>query len=231
MARVSVYFPAIAGAACHLCGWGPSAWDAYQASYNCRGSVSAPATASPSYLCAMAGAMAAEVCRRALSGELAARADACELVYSAELHRCWETTIARNRECRFDHGRAVISRLDRAPERYTLGAAFGELGPRIAVPGMVFARRLRCPGCGGTRDVLALAGRLTAHERRCVCGGEGVAGALDLMHELDRSSAELRGSAVLARPLAALGLVRGDVLRCERGLVELSGRAVREKRA
>jgi molybdopterin/thiamine biosynthesis adenylyltransferase len=232
MARASIYFPGTPGAACHLCGWGPADWEAYAASYTCQGTVGAPASGSPSHLCAMAASMVARLCCLYLSGGARPQADARQLVYSAELHRAWETTVRRSPECRFDHGQWIVSRMQVNLGRYTLGQALDELGGPIAVPGMAFARRLRCGSCGQSRDVLALAPRMSGGQRRCPgCGGETVAGPLDLLHELDTSAAQWFGTGGRERSLAELGLVRGDILRCRRGFIELGGRSTRKGRS
>ena len=224
LSRVTLCSPAMEGATCYLCGWGPADWAAYQASYTCRGPVAAPATASPSYLSAMAASMAAHLCQSALRGELPPRPEARQLVYSAALHRSWETTIARNPQCRFDHQHAPVTRLERAPERYTLAAALRELGGPIAVPGMTFLRRLSCEKCGETRDILMLEGRLAKQDAQCAnCGTATVTGALDRLYSLDASLAESHGAAVLKRKHSRFGLLPGDLLECRRGLLELGG--------
>jgi len=227
MARATIYFPATPGAACHLCGWGPADWEAYAASYTCNGAVGVPATGSPAHLSAMAASMAAELCLQYLRGDARPQAEARQLVYSAELHRAWETTIRRNRDCRFDHGQWIISRLGVNPERYSLGEALEEFGGPLAVPGMAFAHRLRCGSCGRSREVLALAARMPPWQRRCpACGEEAVSGPLDLLHEIDTSTAQCIGAGTRERSLAELGLLRGDVLRCGRGYIELGGRSI-----
>ncbi|MGB7760312.1 MAG: ThiF family adenylyltransferase, partial [Bryobacteraceae bacterium] len=143
LARATIYFPQIPGAACHLCGWGKADWDAYAASYTCQGSVGVPATGSPMYLTALAAALAAQLCCDYLRGDAKPQADARQLVYSAEVHRAWETAIRRNPACHFDHGQWIVTRVGINPARYTLGEALEELGGPLAVPGLAFARRLR----------------------------------------------------------------------------------------
>jgi hypothetical protein len=232
LARATIYFPRVPGAACHLCGWGKADWEAYAASYTCQGTVEVPATGSPAYLGAMAAALAAQLFCDFLRGDGKPQADARQLVYSAELHRAWETTIRRNPDCRFDHDRWIVSPVSVNPKRYTLGQALGEFGGPLAVPGMPFARRLRCEACGEPREVLALAARMPAEQRRCpACGGQAVSGPLDLIHELDSSAAQSFGAGVTERSLAELGLLQGDVLRCGRGLIELSGRSTGKEKS
>jgi hypothetical protein len=177
----------------------------------------------------MAAAIAAHLCGRHLRGEASPQADGRQLVYSAELHRAWESTIRRNPACRFDHERWIVSKAKVDPRRFTLGEALTEWGGPLAVPGVAFTRRLRCGACGDSRDVLALAARLSAGQLLCpACGAETVFGPLDLVHEIDSSAAQTLGAGTLERPLAEIGLLPGDLLRSGRGYVELGGRSSRK---
>ena len=227
LARATLHFPALAGAACHVCGWGRADWAALGASYSCDGQVSVPATGSPTHLSAMAAAMAVRLCLEFLAGRLQPQPDLQHSVYSAELHRAWITTVRRNPACTFDHQRWTPIPAGRRPADLTLGGVFAEFGEPVGVTGLSFARRLVCASCGRVRETLALAARISARDRRCpACGGEGVAGALDLVHELDSSAARSFGAGALERSLAELGLLPGDFLRCGRGFIELCGRPV-----
>jgi adenylyltransferase/sulfurtransferase len=218
LARVNVYVPA-AECACLECGWDDEDYRLLEQAYPCQGfSEQTFSTNAPSSLGALAASLQAMECAKVLSGNLEQAAIGQQVLISAANHKHYVTNYRRNPACRFyDHETWSIKRLRERPGELTVRQAI-ELGksveraggPRgLRVEGNPFVRRLTCAGCGRTRGLLRLQGRLRAGDERCVrCNQRMVASGRDLSERLEMATLPEK---VLARSLHSLGFRAGDV--------------------
>lgn len=215
LARVTRYQPA-GDTACLECGWDDSDYAALEQSYPCNGAtVPVPPNLASSSLGALAAALLALECEKQITGSGAGLAPGSSVVIDAAHHRHFVTAAARNRACRLgEHdpwqiepltglGRPLAALLEIGGER--LGAV-----PTLRVDGRRFVFEVRCTECGRARRPWRLAGRLTPGDRRCAaCGAATEAAGWGQTERLEPAELSPR---LRARPLAAYGLRRGDVV-------------------
>lgn len=150
LVRVSVHVPG-PGQSCLECAWSEADYAALEQRQLClNGAAASAPTQAPAALGALAAALQALECRRLLAGDagMAGR----QLVLDADSRKLYQTAIALNPGCRFDHRIWPVE--GTAPETLTVGEVL-EWGA-LSVPGRHFARSLTCRGCGRTRPTLRL---------------------------------------------------------------------------
>ena len=217
LARVNVYVPR-AGQPCLECAWQARDYATLDQTYPCDPAAqSAPPTNAPSSIGALAASLEALECQKVLSGKWEWVAVGRQVLINASAHTHFITRFGLNPACRFDHAVWNIELLNHRPAQLTLRDALacadlaGHDAPSLAlgVEGMVFLRKLTCTGCGFTRELLRLSGRLRAAERACVrCDLPMRAAGFDMAEWL--RAADL-APATLARSLRSVGLRSGDV--------------------
>jgi hypothetical protein len=217
LARVSSFAPGPASP-CLECGWDDADYAALEQLYPCAGNGGAPPpTGAPSGLGALAASLLALEAAKVLAGSEDRLAAGAEVVLAAGHHRHWVTGLRHNPACRLaDHAPWPIEPLP-AVRRPTLGGLLGlaaagrpDNGVGLRVDGKRFVRALVCPGCETTRPLLRLSGRLRATDVRCRrCGALRVQAGFGLRERLE---ARDLSATELARPLAELGLRRGEVV-------------------
>jgi molybdopterin/thiamine biosynthesis adenylyltransferase len=215
LARVNVYVPG-PDAPCLECAWDERDYEALEQTYPCRGKTGEPVpTNAPSSLGALAASLQAIECQKLLTGQGERVAIGRQVLIDASYHKHYVTTFRRNPRCRFDHEVWSIEKVGCRPEELTLLQAFelgrrngGEDGPlALRVEGKTFIRKLTCPGCGQTKSLLRLDGRLSPRERTCQCGQQMMASGFDMVERLDTGLPRQ----VLTRSLRSLGFRPGDV--------------------
>lgn len=211
LARVTVHRTDLKSS-CLQCGWSDKDYDLIEARNPCQVEDLAPATNTPAALGALAGSIAAMELKKVIDGDWEHLAAGKQITVCALTHTMFATTIGRGRECRCDHDPWQIIPFTKNPSSITLQEMIRR-GRRMSVPGKTFIRALVCQGCGARRKLLRLEGRLTARHLACSrCGTGMVAPGFDQLEWLDSGSFGAK-LPELRRPLAALGLVAGDILR------------------
>lgn len=215
LARVNVYVPG-PESPCLECAWDDRDYEALEQTYPCAGFVSnAAATNAPSGLGALAASLQAIECQKLLSGQFESVAVSKQVLIDAAHHRHYVTAFRRNPNCRFDHEVWRIRSLGFFPSEITLGQLLARFNngangaTSLSLDGKPFVPRLTCVTCESTRSTWRLGCSLTENQTRCTaCGHPMIAAGFDLT---ERLTAESVPPNVLARPLANLGLRRGDV--------------------
>lgn len=214
--RARVYVPGSGD--CLECNWGARDYQLLEQRIPCNAASSpVPATAAPPELGAIAAGMQISLLRRLLrDASSAAQDELAQQQWFLDLPsgRGWIGQYTQNPSCRFDHSRWPITPLLRSARDLTLRETFGLSGADasdavFSVDGQMIVRCVRCTGCGSVRKVGGrVLGRmaLTACRR---CGGMMTPAATDAYDCLSLNDA---GPAWLDRPLAAFGLVCGDVI-------------------
>ncbi|HUQ30904.1 MAG TPA: ThiF family adenylyltransferase [Pyrinomonadaceae bacterium] len=218
LARVNVYVPAT-NCACLECGWDEQDYRALEQAYPCQGFLEATfSTNAPSSLGALAASLQAIECAKVLSGKLEQAAVGQQVLIGAAHHKHYVTNYRLNPECRFyGHETWRIKKLRRHARELTIGRAI-ELGKSVRrargsiglrVEGDPFVRRLTCPNCGQTKELLRLQSRLRFSDERCVsCSQRMIASGRDLSERLEEKALP---QSTLARSLHSLGFLAGDV--------------------
>jgi hypothetical protein len=211
LARVTVRAPSPC-TPCLLCGWSPEDHMALAHEYSCAGREGEVSrTGAPSWLGAMAASLLASECGRLLEGHQ--RPGGWQWVIDAGSGIAVTTLFRRNPDCRFDHAAWDIQWLNGAPQTVSLADAFalraGEAG--IEVEGRCFVRRVRCSGCGQSKEVLCLSDRLAPDECRCRLCGDGRLEPLAFYDAtvLDRSA--VASGSLGSLTLADIGFLPADV--------------------
>lgn len=220
LARINVYRPGT-DEPCHECAWDDEDYATIEARHPCGGGGgTAVATNAASSLGALAAACQAIACRHVLVGAWEAAGVGCQVVVQAAQHRTVVSTLRRNPRCRLDHARWEIAPLDADVTACTLAEVFAHGRRRLGtdpaadvglgVVGQVFATRLACLYCDATRSFDPyLFARLGA-AGTCPHGhGPMQLAGFDAVEWLQASALP---PALLAAPLAHLGLRGGDVV-------------------
>jgi hypothetical protein len=210
--RARVHLP---GHACLECAWGPREYGLLEQRLPCQGAAAAAApTAAALELGAIAAGLQVALIRHSRSGPAAfdALADR-QWFFDLPSGRGWVGAYELNPACRLDHRPWDITDLGSGSAAMTLDEALALAGPAarstLAVPGMAFVRRLRCPACTCARRVRwRLSGRIAPLACNS-CGAPMLAAAFDATDELSAASVS---AAVLGAPLAQRGFVAGDVI-------------------
>ena len=177
-----------------------------------------PTNGSPS-LGALVAALLVIEAEKLLAGRIDGSLAGRQLVVDVTQHRQFVTRLDRNPKCRFDHARRDIRPLTGITEHSTLGdaleaarAALGAGGEvSLGVDGHEFAKALHCPGCGASKDLLAVPERLPHRARSCIpCAGRAML-AVGFKKRARVSAADVPAR-VLRRSLRLLGVRAGDVL-------------------
>jgi molybdopterin/thiamine biosynthesis adenylyltransferase len=218
LARVDVFEPT-ADAACLECAWSAQERATLDTRYPCDPPAAPAPSGAPAYLGALAASLQCAECVKLLSGETRHALFGRQLLLEAIAHQHYVSTRQRSSACAFDHRPWSIRSLARAPGAITLGQALrlvpspqGE-GSRMRVYGDAFVRRLECPACHASREVLGLASRIDAGSRVCTrCRAAMAAPGIDIGDTLalDHLSARQRRAS-----LYTLGLREGDVFSVE----------------
>ncbi len=162
LARVNVYLPG-PEQPCFECALEERDYATLEQAYPCTGQATPPATNAPSGLGALAASLQALECQKLLAGEHAQLAIGRQVTISALAHRLFVTRFGVNAACRFDHDVWSIERLDRSPERLTVGQVF-ELGRGSTSANESRTRRSRRP------SRVSRAGG--ASKSPCTCSGD-----------------------------------------------------------
>lgn len=211
LARCTISWPSIPGAAAVCCGWSDRDWELLAADISCASGSAAPSR-STAYLGAAAAALGVRALEDYMASDLAPDVNAHSRLLCLRPHRAWTSVIRPNPRCRLLHAAWDIAPLGRGAAECHLRELSGE--GTLAVPGMPWARRLRCLGCGEERECLRVAARLRTRDLTCPgCGGRMTCGPLDQTDEFDLSAHEVAGSEASALALADLGVLEGDIVR------------------
>lgn len=218
LARVDVFEPA-AGAACLECGWSEQERATLDLRHPCDPPVAPAPTGAPAYLGALAASLQSVECVKLLTGETSNTLLGRQLLVEATSHQHYVSTRQCSRACAFDHRRWSIRPLARAPGAITLSQALGLVRSpqgersRLRVYADAIARRLECPECHTSRELMCLAGRIGDASHACThCGAVLVAPGIDTADTLalgQLSARQRRAS------LYSLGLRNGDVFSIE----------------
>lgn len=211
LARVNVHRFG-SGSSCLQCGWSDADYNLLEARNPCQSEDFAPSTNSPAALGAFAASLAVVELKKVIDGDFDHPAAGKQITVCGLNHSMFATTIGRNRECRCDHEPWHIVPFAKEPSRITLRDMIGR-DEWLSVPGKTFIRALVCRKCGTRRKLLRLEGRLTPRHVTCSrCGAGMVAPGFD---QLDSLGVDSLGadSPQLNRPLSALGIADGDVIR------------------
>lgn len=224
LARVSVFAPA-PDAACFECGLEPTDYDQLPVRHLCAGATddTTPTQGNLSLGALCAARMTLELHALEASDSTAASLRGRQWFLDARHDALFVSRLHRRADCRFSHPLSHAQPLRGVTERSRLREAFAAAQRqldstrpvRLALPGRVFARALRCPGGCPPAPVLAVASRLRTAQHRCRnCGQELTVAGFDCLDTLTASALTGRW---LQRPLRALGLQAGDVLVAEDG--------------
>jgi molybdopterin/thiamine biosynthesis adenylyltransferase len=216
LARIDVHVPG-REQPCFECPLDDGDYATLEEAHPCTGDPVTSPTNAPSALGALAAALQALECQKALTGEASALTGGRQVTIGALTHRHYVTTFRRNPHCRFDHDTWSIEPIGASPDRLTLIDAYRLAGAsadgdaEMRVAGQRLVRVLTCPSCGSTRDVgLRLFRRLSGPERSCQrCGSAMRAGGFDV-HEWLGAAAIPPGLGDV--PLRSIGVGDGDVL-------------------
>lgn len=242
LARVNVHVPG-PQAPCLECAWDDRDYAALEVAYPCRGEAGAPATGAPSYLGALAAALAAPELRRLLDGDRTSEAIGRQVIVDAARHRTTVTALARRAACRrADHDAWSITRLARGPRRITLAELVAPGSRRRSEAAAAIGARRQAGEAGPPAPpeeskplFLAVEGRRIARRAACgSCGREregprviarhrppgrcrrcGGAIAVAGFDLAERIELAALGPAASRRTLASFGVRAGDVLRLE----------------
>jgi molybdopterin/thiamine biosynthesis adenylyltransferase len=220
--RARVYLPEASD--CLECNWGDSDYALLEQRLPCNAAapVALP-TAAPMELGAIAAGLQVALLRRLLSEGPAAGSPALtnqQWFFDLPSGHGWIGRYAgKNPHCRFDHARWPLSPLTRSARDITLGETFALAGTEkdtatLSVDGQTIVRRVRCPQC---RTVKNVGGRVSARMKPAACrrcGGAMMPAAIDASDSLCRKDIS---AAWLDRPLAAFGLVDGDIITLQTG--------------
>lgn len=222
LARVSAYLPG-EDRPCYECAWSDKDYQALETAYPCDpGSGSARPTNAPSGLGALAASLQVIAAQKILEGCPDLVPMGHELVIDARHHKQYLTSLRRNPRCRFDHRVWTIEEF--GDSGCSLGRALALHGGRrhdgessLRVEGKLFVKRLVCANCGHTRHLLRLRESLGRRESTCfLCGRRLLAGGWDLAEKLTGNLPRR----LLARPLASLGLRKGEIFSVSDGETE-----------
>lgn len=218
LARVDVFEPAN-DAACLECAWSAQERTALDTHHPCNPLPATAPTGAPSYLGALAASLQCAECVKLLTGEAQHALLGCQLFIEATTHQQYISTRQCSAACTFDHRRWSIQSLPRTPGAITLSQVLrlvpspqGE-GSRLRVQGDAIVRRLECPECHASRQVMCFARRITDDARLCTdCSAAMVAPGIDTTDTitLDQLNPRHRRAS-----LYALGLREGDVFSIE----------------
>ena len=208
--RARGYVPGVS-AACMQCAWDAGDYALLEQKAPCPGFPGAdPATrtAAPMELGALSAALQVGIARRLLAGEPGSVVDR-QWLYDLPSGQGRVTRYEADPACRIDHAPWRITTLA-GSVNMALGdaLALAHTEAELAVPGMVFVTRLRCPaGHAIRRQAHRLSGRLRS--RPCpVCGASLMASALDYEPRLSGRDSPPR---LLREPLSGRGFVAGDI--------------------
>jgi molybdopterin/thiamine biosynthesis adenylyltransferase len=205
LARVNLYVPG-PDSACLECAWDDGDYALLEQSYPCEEPRVAP-TNAPSSLGAMAAALQAVECRKALAGDVSFSNH--QVLIDSAHRRYFVTRFARNPRCRFNHRTWSIEKLSLRLRQATLGDLF-ELADSdrayLRLESKPFATRLTCR-CGRAKRLLHLYCSLA--EQRCRCGQRMMVAGFDLAERLEARDLK---PGDLRRSLRRLGLRAGDVI-------------------
>jgi molybdopterin/thiamine biosynthesis adenylyltransferase len=214
LARVNVYLPAL-NAPCLECFWDERDYAQLATRHPCQPEEpKAPPTNAPACLGSLAAALQAIECQKLLAGQSATAAIGQEVLINAATHKYFLTALRRNPNCRFDHRIWKISTLQAGPSDLSLGAAL-RLGKHngsasLAFGGRAIVERIDCPGCGFTRKVFQLNGRIRPSDRFCGrCNRQLLAAGFNMRAYVSAGALSARDA---GRSLASLGLRGGDEL-------------------
>ena len=218
LARVDVFEPAD-DAACLECAWSAQERAALDSHYPCNPPPAPAPTGVPSYLGALAASLQCVECEKLLTGETQHALLGRQLLIEATTHQQYLSTRQCSAACAFDHRRWSIQSLPRRPGAITLSQALrlvpspqGE-DSRLRVHSDAVIRRLDCPECHASRQVMCFAGRIIEGARVCTrCGAAMVAPGIDTTDTLVLDHLDARQRRV---SLYALGLRDGDVFSIE----------------
>jgi len=224
LGRVTVYAPA-PDAPCFECSLEEDDYQAMPVRHLCGADAidDAEVTAtngSPS-LGAFVGALAVIEVEKLLAGQLKQSLAGRQLVVDLTHHNQYVTRLDRHSKCRcrFDHAIRDIQPLRGITERSTLSEALRVLRKALSARGNVslgvdgheFAKALHCPGCGGAKELLALAERLPRKARLCgTCAGREMIAVG--FKKLARINDSVVPSRLLRCSLRQAGVRAGDVL-------------------
>ncbi len=226
VARLDLFVPA-PDAPCLECGWDARDYAALEQTYPCDGQQpSAPPTAAPSALGALAAALQALECARLLTGQTPAGSLAAgeQVVLAAAHHRHFRTSHRRNPQCRLGaHDVWAITPLDLQSGANTLGALLDLVTKRfgshhdltLSVEGKRFVRELTCHRCGVSRATLCLSS--TAVARNTLCGNCNDAMVVTGFGMTDRLEVPALTAADRQSALCALGIRAHDVITIATG--------------
>jgi molybdopterin/thiamine biosynthesis adenylyltransferase len=210
LARVNVH-RSDSSSSCLQCGWSDEDYNLIESRNPCQQEDTAPSTNAPAALGALAASMLTIELKKLIDGDLDHLAAGKQITFCALTHKLFVTAIGPNRHCRCDHVPWRLTTLKPSPERFTLGEAL-RLGQTLSVPGKTFVRALVCRDCGARRKLLRLEGRFSRRQLTCSrCDASMIAPGFDQLDRLDVNSLDAE-SPWLRRPLAALGIVEGDIL-------------------
>ena len=213
LARVTVYLPA-PDHPCLECYWDDRDYAQLATRHPCQpDQPKAPRTNAPACLGSLAAALQAMECQKLLAGQFDRAAFGHELLIETATHKCFVTSLRRNPKCRFDHGIWSIATLRAGPRDLSLSEALHLGGAKattqLAFGGKAIVEQLTCPGCGHTRKVFRLTGRLRPTARSCKrCHRPLLASGFAMRTEVTARTLTAR---VAARSLASIGLRAGDV--------------------
>jgi molybdopterin/thiamine biosynthesis adenylyltransferase len=219
LARVNVYLPA-PDAPCLECFWDERDYAQLATRHPCQpDEPKAPPTNAPACLGSLAAALQAIECQKLLAGQFTTAAIGHEVLIEAATHKYFVTALRRNPNCRFDHRIWKISTLQADPSDLSLGAAL-RLGKHngsasLTFGGRAIVERIDCPGCGFTRKVFQLNGRIRLADRFCGrCNRQLLAAGFNMRACVSAGALSARDA---ARSLASVGLRGGDIFSVSNG--------------
>jgi molybdopterin/thiamine biosynthesis adenylyltransferase len=230
LARVNVYLPG-ADRPCIECAWDENDYRNIEQEYPCGSGKpstvppppSTPATNAPAALGALAAALQAIEAGKILTGRDDLVVGGRQIQIDASHHTHYVTAFRRNHACRFgDHAPWTLIDLPSAPSKLSprdlADRLPGSPGPRdcaFSIEGRSFARALTCSGCGRRRAVWRLVNLRPGGDGPCrSCGGRIVVTGVDRLDLMEGSELPARE---LDRPLGALGVRPGDIVRVVAG--------------
>ena len=222
LARINFYVPG-EGQPCLECSWDERDYAQLAVRHPCQPDDSqTPPSNAPACLGGLAAALQAIECQKWLKGEGDHALMGRQILMDAATHQYFVTSYRRNPSCRFDHQTCQISPWRAGPRDLSLGSVLrlgqrpaGQRSALLSFGGKSIIKRLDCPGCGFTRAMFRLEGRIRAPDRRCPqCGRELLAAGFNMKAHL---VADTLGPRDAARSLASLGLRAGDVITISDG--------------
>ena len=230
LARVNVYLPGI-DRPCLECAWDENDYRNIEQEYPCGADTgvgeaqppSVPATNAPAALGALAASLQALEAGKILMGQDDLVAGGRQIQIDVSHHTHYVTAFRRNHACRFgDHAPWTLIDVPSAPPRLNLRDLADRLpgspdpgACAFSIEGRPFARALTCSGCGRKRAVLRLERLSPGGEGLCgFCGGPIVITGVDRRDRMEGSELAARQ---LDRPLGAIGVRPGDIVRVDAG--------------